>query len=167
MDAFKKNILERIAPFTDVPIIFTSTISKQRLHKALEKALEVYQNRAQKIPTSKLNEFLLPDIESNPPPSHKGKYIRIKYITQIPTHVPTIAFFCNLPQYLKDPYKRFIENQLRGFLLLIKRRDLLIRKNQKMRGRWTSNQSIIRRSLQTPSCSGTLNIPIFAPSNAR
>ena len=113
MDAFKKKILERIAPFTDVPIIFTSTISKQRLHKALEKALEVYENRAQKIPTSKLNEYLLPDIESNPPPSYKGKYIRIKYITQIPTHVPTIAFFCNLPQYIKDPYKRYLENRIR------------------------------------------------------
>lgn len=113
MDSFKKEILERIAPFTDVPIIFTSTITKQRLHKTLETALEVYKNRAQKIPTSKLNEFLLPDIEKHPPPAHKGKYIRIKYITQIPTHVPTIAFFCNLPQYVKDPYKRYLENRIR------------------------------------------------------
>jgi len=113
MDKFKKHILERIAPFTDVPILFTSTISKQRLHKTLETALEVYQNRKQKIPTSKLNEFLLPDIESQPPPAHKGKYIRIKYITQIPTHVPTIGFFCNLPQYIKDPYKRYLENKIR------------------------------------------------------
>jgi len=113
MDDFKKEIFKRIAPFTDVPIIFTSTISKQRLHKALEMALEVYQNRAQRIKTSKLNEALLPDIEQHPPPAHKGKYIRIKYITQIPTHVPTFAFFCNLPQYVRDPYKRFLENKLR------------------------------------------------------
>lgn len=112
-DDYKKEILKRIAPFTDVPIIFTSTISKQRLHKSLEAALEVYQNRAQKITTSKLNELLLPDIENHPPPAHKGKYIRIKYITQIPTHVPTIAFFCNLPQYIKDPYKRYLENRIR------------------------------------------------------
>lgn len=115
MDSFKKEIHERIAPFTDVPIIFTSTVTKQRLHKTLETALEVYKNRAQKIPTSKLNELLLPDIERQPPPSHKGKYVRIKYITQIPTHVPTIAFFCNLPQYVKDPYKRYLENRIREY----------------------------------------------------
>lgn len=113
MDGLKKEILDRISPFTDVPILFTSTVTKQRLHKALEIALEVYQNRAQKIPTSKLNEALLPEIERYPPPAYKGKYIRIKYITQIPTHVPTYAFFCNLPQYLKEPYKRFLENKLR------------------------------------------------------
>lgn len=113
MDSFKKQILERISPFTDVDIIFTSTISKQRIHKTLETALEVYKNRKQKFSTSSLNELLLPDIESNPPPAHKGKYIRIKYITQIPTFVPTIAFFCNLPQYVKDPYKRYLENRLR------------------------------------------------------
>lgn len=113
MDSFKKTILERISPFTDVDIIFTSTISKQRIHKTLETALEVYKNRKQKFSTSSLNEILLPEIEHNPPPAHKGKYIRIKYITQIPTHVPTIAFFCNLPQYIKDPYKRFLENKLR------------------------------------------------------
>jgi GTP-binding protein len=113
MDDFKKEIYKRIAPFTDVPIIFTSTISKQRLHKTLETALQVYKNRMQRIPTSKLNEALLPDIEHNPPPAHKGKYIRIKYITQIPTHVPTFAFFCNLPQYIREPYKRFLENKIR------------------------------------------------------
>lgn len=112
-DKYKSELLERISPFTDVPIVFTSTITKQRLHKALEEALDVYKNRIQKITTSKLNELLLPDIESHPPPSHKGKYIRIKYITQIPTHVPTIAFFCNLPQYIKDPYKRYLENRIR------------------------------------------------------
>jgi GTP-binding protein len=113
MDTFKKAILDRISPFTDVDIIFTSTISKQRIHKTLETALEVYKNRKQKFSTSSLNEILLPEIEHNPPPAHKGKYIRIKYITQIPTYVPTIAFFCNLPQYIKDPYKRFLENKLR------------------------------------------------------
>ena len=113
MDDFKKEIFKRIAPFTDVPVIFTSTITKQRLHKALEAALDVYKNRSQKIPTSKLNELLLPDIEHTPPPAHKGKYIRIKFIMQIPTHVPTFAFFCNLPQYIRDPYKRYLENKLR------------------------------------------------------
>ena len=113
MDDFKKEIFKRIAPFTDVPVIFTSTITKQRLHKALETALEVYQNRSQKILTSKLNDLLLPDIENIPPPAHKGKYIRIKFIMQIPTHVPTFAFFCNLPQYIRDPYKRYLENKLR------------------------------------------------------
>ena len=112
-DGFKKELLKRIAPFTDVEIVFTSTLTKQRLHKALELALEAYHNRRQKIPTSKLNELLLPDIESHPPPANKGKYIRIKYITQIPTHVPTIAFFCNTPQYIKDPYKRYLENRIR------------------------------------------------------
>jgi GTP-binding protein len=113
MDSYRKQILERISPFTDVNIIFTSTISKQRIHKTLETALEVYQNRKQKFSTSSLNDLMLPDIEHNPPPAHKGKYIRIKYITQIPTFVPTIAFFCNLPQYIKEPYKRFLENRLR------------------------------------------------------
>lgn len=113
MDDFKKQILGKIAPFTDVDIIFTSTITKQRIHKTLETALEVYKNRKQKFSTSSLNELLLPEIEHNPPPAHKGKYIRIKYITQIPTYVPTIAFFCNTPQYIKDPYKRFLENKLR------------------------------------------------------
>jgi len=113
MDDFKQEIFKRIAPFTDVPVIFTSTVSKQRLHKSLETALEVYKNRIQKISTSKLNEALLPDIEHYPPPAHKGKYVRIKFITQIPTHVPTFAFFCNLPQYIKEPYKRFLENKIR------------------------------------------------------
>ena len=113
MDELRNEILSRIAPFTDVPIIFTSTITKKRLHKTLETALEVYQNRRQKIATSRLNEVLLPEIERYPPPAYKGKYIRIKYITQIPTHVPTFAFFCNLPQYIKEPYKRFLENKIR------------------------------------------------------
>ena len=106
-------IKERIAPFTDVPILFTSTITKQRIHKTLEIALEVHENRARRIPTSTLNDVLLPIIERNPPPANKGKYVKIKYISQLPTRVPSFAFFCNLPQYVKDPYKRFLENKMR------------------------------------------------------
>ncbi|MCL4157295.1 UNVERIFIED_CONTAM: hypothetical protein GTU68_060167 [Idotea baltica] len=106
-------IRERLEPFTDVPILFTSTVTKQRIHKALETAIEVYHNRNQRITTSELNETMLPIIERRPPPALKGKYIKIKYITQLPTVVPSFAFFCNLPQYVKDPYKRFLENQLR------------------------------------------------------
>lgn len=113
MESFKKVIFERIAPFTDVPIIFTSTLTKQRIHKALETALDVYQARIQKIPTSKLNDVMLEEIERNPPPAIKAKYVRIKYCMQIPTHTPAFAFYCNLPQYVKDPYKRFLENKIR------------------------------------------------------
>ena len=111
--SFEEDILGKIAPFTDLPILFVSAISKQRIHKALETALEVYHNRTQKITTSKLNDVMLEAIQKNPPPSTKGKYIKIKYVTQLPTHSPTFAFFCNLPQYVKDPYKRYLENQLR------------------------------------------------------
>ncbi len=107
-------IKEKIAPFTDVPIIFTSTLNKQRIHKALETAIEVHKRRTTKIPTSQLNDVLLEIIEHNPPPALKGKYIKIKYIMQLPTHNPAFAFFCNLPQYIKDPYKRFLENKLRS-----------------------------------------------------
>jgi GTP-binding protein len=110
---FEQMVLEKTTPFTDIPILFTSTINKQRIHKALEAATQVYQNRIRKIPTSKLNEILLPLIEQNAPPSTKGKYVKIKYITQLPLHYPAFAFFCNLPQYIKEPYKRFLENQLR------------------------------------------------------
>jgi GTP-binding protein len=106
-------IRERIAPFNDIPIVFTSTVTKQRIHKALETAIEVYENRVQKIPTAKLNEVMLEVIERNPPPALKGKYIKIKYITQLPTHSPAFAFFCNLPQYIKEPYRRYLENQMR------------------------------------------------------
>ena len=110
---YEESIKERLAPFTDLPVVFISALNKQRIHKALETAMQVYQNRMQKIPTSQLNEVMLEAIQKNPPPSYKGKYIKIKYVTQLPTHSPSFAFFCNLPQYIKDPYKRYIENQLR------------------------------------------------------
>ncbi len=111
---FEERIKRKIAPFTDVPIIFTSVTKKQRVIKALEAAVRVYKNRTQKIPTSKLNDVLLPIIEKNPPPAVKDKYIRIKYVTQLPTHYPTFAFFCNLPQYVRDSYERYLENQIRN-----------------------------------------------------
>jgi GTP-binding protein len=114
MKEYEENLREQLAPFNDVPIIFTSTVTKQRIHKALETAMEVYENRMKKIPTSTLNDFILPIIESSPPPSVKGKYIKIKFATQLPTHAPAFAFFCNLPQYIPDGYKRFIENKLRA-----------------------------------------------------
>ncbi len=113
MLAFEKNLREQLAPFNDVPIIFTSTITKQRVHKALEKAMEVFENRTRKIPTHELNEVMLEVINQNPPPAVKGKYIRIKFVQQLPTHAPAFAFFCNLPQYIQDSYKRFLENRLR------------------------------------------------------
>ena len=110
---YETKIRQQLAPFNDVPIIFTSTITKQRLHKVLEKAMEVYQNRTQKIVTRKLNDFVLEMVKQYPPPSVKGKYIKIKFATQLPTHAPSFAFFCNLPQYVKEPYKRYVENRLR------------------------------------------------------
>lgn len=112
-DEFKKEILERIAPISYPPIIFTSVINKQRIFKVMEKAGEVYANLTKKVPTSELNEVLLKEIERYPPPALKGKYVKIKYITQLPTRKPAIAFFCNLPQYIKVPYQRFLENQIR------------------------------------------------------
>ena len=113
MIQFEKNLREQLAPFNDVPIIFTSTITKQRIHKALEKAMDVFENRIRKIPTHKLNEVMLDIINVTPPPAMKGKYIRIKFIQQLPTHAPSFAVFCNLPQYIPDSYKRFLENRLR------------------------------------------------------
>jgi len=110
---FETNIRESIAPFKDVPIVFTSATTKQRIFKAMQEALQVYQNRIQKIPTSKLNEVMLPIIEAMPPPAVKDKYVRIKYITQLPTEFPSFAFFCNLPQYVRESYTRFIENKIR------------------------------------------------------
>ena len=111
---FEAEIRQRTAPFTDYPIIFTSAISKQRIFKALEEAIQVYQNCNLRISTSQLNDYLLPIIEATPPPSTKGKYIKIKYITQLPGNPPSFVFFCNLPQYIKEPYKRFLENKIRG-----------------------------------------------------
>lgn len=111
---YTEKIKERIAPFVDVPILFISALTKQRVHKALETAHEVYQNRVRKISTHELNDFFLPIIQEQPPPALKGKYVRIKFVRQLPVHVPTFAFYCNLPQYVKDPYRRFLENKLRG-----------------------------------------------------
>ena len=113
MSDFEEKIRERISPFTDVPIVFTSNLKKQRIFKALEASLMVYKNRSKKISTSKLNDFLLPIMDRQPPPTYKGKYVRIKYVTQLPSQTPTFAFYCNLPQYVKDPYKRFLENKIR------------------------------------------------------
>jgi len=108
-------IRQQIEPFTDVPIIFISTLTKQRLYKAIETAVEVYKNRSKKIKTSVLNDKLLPLIEKYPPPAYKGKFVKIKYIMQLPTPQPQFAFFCNLPQYVKEPYKRYLENKLREY----------------------------------------------------
>ena len=110
---YTESLKARLAPFNDIPIIFTSVIKKQRIMDVLDAAAMVYGNYSKKIPTSVLNEVMLPEIENYPPPAWKGKYVKIKYITQLPTKSPAFAFFCNLPQYVKDPYKRFLENRLR------------------------------------------------------
>jgi len=110
---FEDMIRERIAPFSDVPIIFMSVMNKQRIYKAVEEAVNVYDRRQNRMSTSKLNDLMLPIIQGTPPPATKGKMIKIKFCTQLPTAVPSFAFFANLPQYIKDPYKRFLENQLR------------------------------------------------------
>jgi GTP-binding protein len=110
---FEKAIRKNLEPYDDVPIIFTSAVSKQRIHKVLDTAMEVYKNRMVKIPTSKLNNVLLEAIERYHPPAVKGKFIKIKYVTQLRTHAPSFVFFCNLPQYIKDPYRRYLENKLR------------------------------------------------------
>jgi GTP-binding protein len=110
---FEQAIREKTAPFTDYHILFISAINKQRIHKILELVQKVHENRTRKIPTPKLNEVMLEIIKVNPPPSLKGKYIKIKYVTQLPTHTPAFALFCNLPQYVKDPYKRYLENRMR------------------------------------------------------
>ncbi|MUV04896.1 ribosome biogenesis GTPase Der [Flavobacterium rakeshii] len=110
---YEKRIREELQPFNDVPILFVSALTKQRLLKALETAVQVFENRKQRVATSKLNELMLPIIENNPPPALKGKYIKIKYCMQLPTPTPQFVFFCNLPQYVKEPYRRFIENKLR------------------------------------------------------
>ncbi len=110
---FQEIIKERISPFEDVPVIFVSALTKQRIHKALETAMEVHKRRKQKIPTSRLNEVVRSAIEQFHPPAVKGKYIKINYVTQLPTATPAFAFFCNLPQYIRAPYKRYLENKIR------------------------------------------------------
>lgn len=110
---YTQKIKKAIEPFTDVPILFISALTKQRIYKSIETAVEVFKNRSKRIPTRKLNDVLLPIIAATPPPAYKGKYVKIKYITQLPTPYPQFAFFCNLPQYIRDPYKRFLENKLR------------------------------------------------------
>ncbi len=111
---FENAIREKLAPFTDFPIIFGSALTKQRILRVMDMAKEVYQNRKRKVPTSKLNEVMLPIIERTPPPSNKGKFIKIKYVTQLPnTKIPSFVFFCNLPQWVKEPYRRFVENRMR------------------------------------------------------
>lgn len=110
---FETKIREKMAPFVDVPILFVSALTKQRVLKSLDLMMMVYENRISRIKTSKLNEIMLPIIERRPPPATKGKYIKIKYVTQLPTHTPKFAFFANLPQYIKEPYRRFVENQIR------------------------------------------------------
>jgi len=110
---YERKIREELQPFTDVPILFVSALTKQRLLKALETAVEVFENRKQRIATSKFNETMLPIIEHNPPPALKGKYVKIKFCMQLPTPTPQFVFFANLPQYVKDPYKRYLENKLR------------------------------------------------------
>ncbi|MFO7922668.1 MAG: ribosome biogenesis GTPase Der [Bacteroidales bacterium] len=110
---FTRVIKERISPFEDVPVIFTSALTRQRIHKTLQTAVEVFQRRKQRIPTSKLNEILRKAVDQFHPPAVKGKHVKINYVTQLPLAVPAFAFFCNLPQYIKDPYKRYLENRLR------------------------------------------------------
>lgn len=109
----EKDIREKTAPFVDYPILFISATNKQRIHKVLELVDRVNQNRNRKISTSELNEVMLQVVKNNPPPALKGKYVKIKYVTQLPIYTPAFAFFCNLPQYVKDPYKRYLENRLR------------------------------------------------------
>ena len=105
--------MKKLAPFNDIPIIFTSVLNKQRILEVLQTAVRVFQSRKRRIPTSEFNDYILPVIEETPPPSTKGKYIRIKYAMQLPTPTPQFAFFVNLPQYIKEPYRRFLENKIR------------------------------------------------------
>ena len=110
---YREQVLRKIAPADDIPVIFTSVVNKQRIMDVLDNVAKVYDNYSKRIPTSELNEVMLQEIDNYPPPAWKGKYIKIKYITQLPTAAPSFAFFCNLPQYIRDPYKRFLENKLR------------------------------------------------------
>lgn len=111
---YEEKIKEKLAPFNDVPVLFISALTKQRIFKALEASIQVFKNRKQRIPTPELNRVMQKEIENYPPPAHKGKYIKIKFVTQLPTHAPTFAFFCNFPNYIKDSYKRYLENKLRS-----------------------------------------------------
>ena len=113
MRDYTEALKARLAPFNDIPIVFTSVINKQRILEVLNAAAHVAENMGRRIPTSELNDAMLPEIENYPPPAWKGKYVKIKYVTQLPTRTPQFAFFCNLPQWVKDPYKRFLENKLR------------------------------------------------------
>ena len=113
MKEYEARIRREMEPFTDVPVIFISVLTKQRVFKAIETAVQVFESRNRKIKTREFNDVMLPIIENNPPPAYKGKYVKIKFCTQLPTPHPTFAFFCNLPQYVRDPYKRFLENKLR------------------------------------------------------
>ncbi|MCQ2176867.1 MAG: ribosome biogenesis GTPase Der [Bacteroidales bacterium] len=113
LNEYTRSLKSRLAPFDDVPVIFTSVVKMQRIQDVLSAVSQVSANYRQKIPTARLNEALLPLIEETPPPAWKGKYVKIKYVTQLPTKFPAFAFFCNLPQYVKEPYKRFLENNLR------------------------------------------------------
>jgi GTP-binding protein len=110
---YEAMVRREIAPFTDVPILFVSVLTKQRIFKAIETAVKVFENRSKRIPTSKLNETMLEVIKQNPPPAWKGKFVKVKYCMQLPTPTPQFVFFCNLPQYVRDPYKRFVKNKLR------------------------------------------------------
>jgi GTP-binding protein len=112
-DKFKKEIQERLGTSSYIPIIFTSVLTKQRVFKAIETAINVYQDRGRKVPTSELNNILLKEIDRFKPPAYKGKHVKIKYITQLPTKTPTFAFFCNFPKYVKNPYVRYLENRIR------------------------------------------------------
>lgn len=113
MKEYEASIRKEMEPFTDVPIVFISVLNKQRIFKAIETAVKVFENRNRKIKTREFNDIMLPIIEKNPPPAYKGKYVKIKFCTQLPTPYPQFAFFCNLPQYVRDPYKRFMENKIR------------------------------------------------------
>lgn len=117
-DTYRKELLKKLVPLDYMPILFTSTVRKQRLYQAIETALQVDENRKKKISTAALNKTMLTAIERYPPPAVKGKYIKIKYVTQLPTQTPVFAFFCNLPQYVKPPYRRYLENQLRSHFTL-------------------------------------------------
>ena len=113
MKEFEETIKQKISPFTDITILFISSLTKQRIHKAVDLAVQVYHNRNKRIKTSKLIEVMLPIINATPPPAVRGKYVKIKYATQLPTKTPQFAFFANFPQHIKEPYKRFVENQIR------------------------------------------------------